>query len=120
MKDGSDKIENMDKVDHLDLNNYLLTSDAGMFLIRAKGDSMTGAGIKNGDMLLVDRKSRPVNNMVVVASLNNKLAVKRLVNSGCRQYLMPANSRYGCIPVNEKDKFEIWGVVKQVIKNTKN
>src|SRR3989449_10887446 len=62
----------------LDLNEYLVTHKAATFFWRVTGDSMIGAGIHPGDLLIVDRSLEPKDVSVVIAILDGELTVKRL------------------------------------------
>ena len=77
---------------------------------------MVGAGINNADVLLVDRSAKPINGAVVVAEINGKLVVKRLVLGVKKIQLLSENKKYMPIIVNNHDDFKIWGVVQSVIK----
>ena len=101
--------------DRLDLNRYLVKHPAATFFVRASGDSMIGAGIHSGDILVVDRSLEPANNSVVIAALNGELTVKRLVKTAGRLHLVPENERHRPIEIREGMDFEVWGVVTNVI-----
>lgn len=62
----------------LDLNRHLIKHPAATFFVRVTGNSMTGAGIHSGDLLIVDRSLEPTDGHVVVAVLDGELTVKRL------------------------------------------
>ena len=62
----------------LDLNEYLIKRPAATFIVKAKGLSMTDAGILSGDLLIVDRSIVPKNNNIVIASIFGDLTVKKL------------------------------------------
>ncbi len=83
----------------LDLNEHLITHPAATFALRATGNSMTSEGIRDGDILIVDRSLEPRPGQIVIASLDGELVLKRLSRGGSRQ---------------DRD-FEIWGVCKYVI-----
>ncbi|MBA2652783.1 MAG: translesion error-prone DNA polymerase V autoproteolytic subunit [Tatlockia sp.] len=100
---------------YLDLNDHLIKHPAGTFFVRASGDSMTGAGIHNGDLLVVDRSIQAANGNIVIAALNGELTVKRLSQSKDRLQLLPENSNYPPIEINEGQDLVIWGVVTYVI-----
>lgn len=100
---------------HLDLNEHLIQHPAGTFFVRASGDSMTGAGINNGDLLIVDRNLEATNGKIVIAALNGELTVKRLSKSPDRLELLPENDNYPAIKVNDEENLVIWGVVTYVI-----
>ena len=57
----------------LDLNKHLIRNPAATFFVRVSGDSMTGAGINDGDLLIVDRSLEPKNKNVVIAVINGEM-----------------------------------------------
>jgi DNA polymerase V len=99
----------------IDLNETLVQHEAATYFIRVQGDSMTGAGIQDGDILIVDRSVEPVSGSIVIAVLNGELTVKRLRRSAGRVFLDPENTRYAPIEVTAETAFETWGVVRHVI-----
>jgi DNA polymerase V len=99
----------------IDLNQQLIKHPAATFLIRVVGDSMVGAGIHSGDVLVVDRSERPRPGQVVVAALNAELVVKRIPMAGNRPQLDSENPDYAPLRVDEHADLNIWGVVKHVI-----
>lgn len=111
---ADDYIENS-----LDLNEYLVKHPAATFFVRVTGDSMTGAGINSGDILIVDRALTPAGGAVVVAVLNGEFTVKRLVSRGGSIYLFPENPSYEPVEVTDGAEFEVWGVVTYVIHGVK-
>ncbi|WP_052507344.1 LexA family protein [Desulfonatronovibrio magnus] len=104
----------MDK--SLDLNAYLVSNKAASFFVRVAGDSMEGAGILNGDILLIDRSLDPAHNKIVVAILNNELTVKKIRYKGNRVFLIADNPEYQPIEITEHMECAIWGVVAAVIR----
>ncbi len=106
--------------DGIDLNEQFVNSPDKTFLIRVKGDSMIGAGIDDGDIILVDSSIKPKHNNIVVASINNKLVVKRLHYSYKETMLISENDDYLPIRPKEKDKLKFLGVAIMVIKDMKN
>jgi DNA polymerase V len=99
----------------LDLNEYLIKHPNATFFVKVKGDSMIGAGIHSGDILIVDRSLEAKNKNVVVAILNGEFTVKRLSKSKDKITLMPENPQYKPIEVPAGSDFEVWGVVLHVI-----
>lgn len=99
----------------LDLNEFLVRHPAATFFVRVAGESMAGAGIRSGDILIVDRALVPENNRIVIAALNGELTVKRIRKDGGRLFLVPENSDFEPIEVTPEMQFEIWGVVAHVI-----
>jgi len=99
----------------LDLNDLLIKHPVATFFVRVSGDSMLGAGIHTGDILVVDRALEAVNANIVVAVINGELTVKRLRMARGKVTLMPENIHYKPIEITENDDFSIWGVVTSVI-----
>ncbi len=62
----------------LDLNSHLIKHPAATFFVRVSGDSMIGAGIFPGDILIVDRSLEPVDKKIVIVVIDSELTVKRL------------------------------------------
>lgn len=103
---GDDTIE-----DRIDLNNHLVRDPEATFLVRAAGNSMIDANIRDGDLLVVDRKMQPKHGKIVIAAVDGQLTVKFLIIKQGRTYLMPANPEFPPIPVNPETGVTIWGVV---------
>ncbi len=99
----------------LDLNSLLIRHPAATFFVRAEGDSMIGAGIHSGDLLIVDRALEAKNGDVVIAFLNGELIVKRIRRAKGRLSLIPDNPEYSPIEVTPEMDFDIRGVVTYVI-----
>ncbi len=100
----------------LDLNEYLVNNKAASFFIRVAGDSMEGAGIMNGDILLVDRSLDPGHNRIVIAIIDGQMTVKRLYFKNHRVFLVSENPRYKPVEITEHMDCSIWGVVSAVIR----
>ncbi len=99
----------------LDLNEHLVRNPAATFFVRVSGDSMTGAGIHHGDLLVVDRSVRPRDKNVVIAVVNGELTVKRIRIGAKKVTLEPENHNYASQEITEEVAFEVWGVVTSVI-----
>ena len=99
----------------LDLNDYI-EHPAATYFVRTEGDSMIGAGIYDGDLLIVDRSLEPKNGSIVIAAVMGELTVKRLKRgaNGC-WLLVPDNPNYPTIPLPEES--QIWGVVKNSVRD---
>lgn len=67
-----------DTTSEINLNGHLLTSPSSMYLMRVPGQSATGAGIYDGDEIIVDKCRRAVDGDVVIVYLGGELTVKRL------------------------------------------
>lgn len=97
----------------LDLTAHLVRHPEATFYVRAKGDSMTEAGIRDGAILVVDRSIEPKDGRVVVAAVEGALAVKRLRRKGKKVWLESAAKvpeQFPPIEVTDPDAV-IWGVV---------
>lgn len=99
----------------LDLNAHLVKHPAATFFVRVAGDSMIGAGIHPGDILVVDRSLEAVDKRVVIAVVNGELTVKRLRMTQGRITLAAENPAYAPMEIRPDMEFEIWGVVTTVI-----
>ncbi|HEB77999.1 MAG TPA: translesion error-prone DNA polymerase V autoproteolytic subunit [Methylothermaceae bacterium] len=103
--------------DSLDLNAHLVKHPAATFFVRVEGDSMTGAGIHHGDLLVVDRALEPKPGDIVVAVVDGELTVKRLEARDGRLWLMPENPDYPPLEIREGTEFLIWGVVAHAVRS---
>lgn len=99
----------------LDLNEYLIKHPAATFFVRVEGDSMLGAGINSGDILIVDRALEVKNNSIVIANINGEFTVKRIRKQAETLYLIPESSAFKPIKITDEMDFELWGVVTFVI-----
>jgi DNA polymerase V len=99
----------------LDLNRHLIKHPAATFFVRVAGDSMIGAGIHHGDILVVDRALEPQDSNVVIAIIDGELTVKRISHRHGKLFLVPDNQAYAPLEILEEMEFEIWGVVTSVI-----
>jgi DNA polymerase V len=101
----------------LDLNRHLIKHPAATFFVRVAGDSMIGAGIHPGDILVVDRALEPQDSNVVIAVIDGELTVKRISQRRGKLFLVPDNQAYEPLEILEEMEFEVWGVVTSVIHN---
>ena len=99
----------------LDLNEHLIKHPASTFFVKVKGDSMIGAGINSGDILIVDRSLEPKDKRIVVAVVNGDFTVKRISKNKDRLSLVAENPKYPSIEIKDGMDFEVWGVVIHVI-----
>lgn len=99
----------------LDLNEHLIKHKTATFFVRVAGESMIGAAIFPGDLLIVDRAITPTSGKIIVALLNGGLTVKRLFIDKEITILCAENDNYSDIIISEDDDFSIWGVVINVI-----
>lgn len=103
-------------VKRIDLNDALIRHPQATFVMRASGDAMAGAGVSNGDVLLVDRAVAPQHGHLVIAKVNGELLCRRLVRQGGGTALETAQTPPQRIACNEAQPLEVWGVVTTVIR----
>ncbi len=103
---------------HISLNSLLVQRPADTFLLKVTGDSMVGARIFDGDILVVDRKAEAKNGKIVVANVGGQPTVKtfRRDKSG-KITLMPENPAYKPIPIASSDDFAVLGSVIGIIRS---
>lgn len=120
--------------DRIDLNRHLIKDITSTYIVRVSGHAMDGAGISDGDELIVDRALHPRDGSVVVAVLDGELIVRRLritdpetspdaksnsTDSGdgtaAGVALVAASSAYPPIPVPDPDGLVIWGVATRCL-----
>jgi len=99
----------------LDLNDLLIKNPAATFFVRVAGDSMSGVGINDADLLVVDRSLTPGPGRIIIAAVNGELTVKRLVKTRDSWRLVAENPDYAPIEITEDLSCVVWGVVTSVI-----
>lgn len=95
----------------LDLNELLIDNPTTTFFVRVEGDSMEGARIFSGDVLVVDRSVTPEDGHVVVAAVYGDLVVKRLRITRERVWLASEKEGYEPIEITANEDCFVWGVV---------
>jgi len=102
----------------IDLNEQLVRNKPATFFLRVKGDAMVGAGIHDGDIVIVDRSIKAANGKVVIASLNGEMLIRRFEKTFNKIRLLPETNKLSPIDVDiSGTEFSIWGVATYVIKN---
>ena len=100
----------------ISLDKELVKNQESTFYARVSGDSMLGAGIDDGDLLVIDKSLSPGNGKIAVCFIDGEFTVKRIKKEKDRLYLMPENKKYNRTEIKEENELIIWGVVKYVIK----
>ncbi len=100
----------------ISLDKELVKNEEATFYARVSGDSMQGAGLENGDLLIIDRSIEPSNNKIAVCFVDGEFTVKRIKIESKKLYLIPENKKYSPIEINEENELIIWGIVTYVIK----
>ncbi len=99
----------------LDLNELLVARPAATYYVRAEGDSMEGAGIRSGDLLVVDRSLEPEDGAVVIACVDGEFTVKPLRKRCDGVRLEAAHPAYKPIHFSGEMELRVFGVVTAVI-----
>ena len=97
------------------VKRVLAGNDDNYLFCTVSGDSMTGADINNNDVLLVERNYSDLSGRIVVASVNNKLFVKRYIYQNGEIWLYSENEKYQPFRVSDEFDFKILGVVKMIM-----
>jgi len=95
----------------LDLNDLMIDNPTATFFVRVSGDSMEGARIFAGDVLVVDRSIEARAGMIVVAAVYGELVVKRLQKTATGLALCSEQEGYEPILIDDTEGCFIWGVV---------
>lgn len=93
----------------INLNEWLIEQPAASYVMRVEGDSMAGAGVTDGDLIVVSRAKTARPGQIVVALVYGERTLKRLVKRDGRLWLMPEAQGYPETLVDES--VEIWGVL---------
>ena len=104
------------KETRISLDRELVKNKEATFYARVSGDSMIGAGLDDGDLLVIDRSKNPENGKIAICLIDGEFTVKRIKKERSRLYLMPENKKYKPIKLKEENELIIWGIVEYVIK----
>lgn len=100
----------------ISIDQEVVRNESATFYARVSGESMQGAGLDDGDLLVIDRSLEPKDNKIAVCFIDGEFTVKRLkVEADCI-YLMPENKKYPPLKVTEENELIIWGIVTYVVK----
>jgi DNA polymerase V len=97
--------------ERLSLDKYLIEHKEATYFVRVRGHSMTGFGIHDGDLLVVDRALEPVDRCVVIAVVDGGFTVKQLCRLQMGVLLRSGNPSHGDILVSGDQELSVWGVV---------
>ena len=97
--------------ENIDLNEHLISNPFSTFFLRVKGDSMINAGIKDKDLIIVDKSliAKPGN--IVIAMIDGEFTIKRLSIKNNELYLKAENHNYPDFRFKNHIDVQIWGVV---------
>ena len=100
----------------IDLNEELIRNKPATFFMRMRGDAMIGAGIHNGDMVIVDRSLKATSGKIVIATYNGEMMIRRLEKTFNKVRLLAESNKISPIEVDAScTDFSIWGVVTYVV-----
>ncbi|MBK5003659.1 LexA family protein [Pseudomonas sp. S32] len=102
---------------HISLDELFDIRAPHVYLVRVEGDSMQGAGIYSGDIVIVDRGREPEHGDIVIAALNSEPVCKRLHRRDGVIMLKSENSNYPPRHVGEGDDMVVWGVVRYSVRD---
>jgi len=77
---------------------------------------MVGAGISDGDLLVVDKSLTPAPGNIVIAVVDGDLTVRRLTEREGAVILQPENPAYKEMAFKDGEELQVWGVVAATIK----
>jgi len=99
--------------EHIDLNEHLISNPFSTFFLRVKGESMINAGIKDEDLIIVDKSLVAKPGDIVIAMIDGEFTIKRLSMKNDELYLKAENHNYPDFSFkNHIDvDVQIWGVV---------
>ena len=100
--------------EQITIDRFLIQQPAKTVLIRVKGDSMVDAGIHDGDLAVVERKTEATQGDIVVAVVDDQFTLKTLARDKDGYHLLPANPNYPVIRPN--GKLEIFGVLVGLVR----
>lgn len=103
----------------LDLNELVVRHPVSTYYLRVDGDSMVGAHIVAGDIVVVDKSLEPKSGDIVVAAVDGDFTLKHLKRDGKKAWLVAANPDYPPIALHEALDATLWGVVTYVIHQTR-
>lgn len=95
----------------IDLNEQLVQNKPATFFFRMNSEAMRGAGIYQGDVLIVDRSLKAANGKIIVAIAHGELLVRRMLVQGKRVTLMAENQAFAPVQLETNNQQFVWGVV---------
>jgi DNA polymerase V len=100
----------------ISIDQLVVKNETATFYAKANGNSMIGAGIDDGDILVIDRSIEPTDNKIAVCFIDGDFTIKRIkIEEDCI-YLQPENPKFKSIKVTEDNDLIIWGIVTYVVK----
>ncbi|EKR71841.1 LexA family protein [Leptospira noguchii] len=104
----------------LDITSLVIQNPNSTFFGRVKGKSMEEEGIKDQDIIVIDKSIKPQNGNIVVCTIDGVFVIKTLKIKGKKIELESSNSKYKTIEIKKENEFEIWGTVTWTIHKVRN
>ena len=101
-------------LDTMNIDDYLIRDKDYSYLLEVKGDSMIDAGIREGDMVIAERKGEPKDGDIVIALVDGGWTMKYYKNQKGKVHLEPANKNFK--PIYPEGQLEVAAIVKGVIR----
>lgn len=106
----------------IDLNRELVKNPSSTFFGRARGNSMEGAGIFDGDLLIIDKSLEPREGAIAVCFIDGEFTLKRIhferhEGQVTAIWLQPENEQFTPIKVTQDNQFIIWGIVVHSVRS---
>lgn len=98
--------------EYLSLDEHLIEHQEATFFVRVTGHSMTGFGIHDGDLLVVDRSKEPTDRRIVVAVIDGEFTIKQFCRIPNGVLLRAGAAGHRDILVSGDQQLVIWGVVR--------
>lgn len=102
---------------HISLDDLFDIRAPHVYLVKIEGESMMGAGIYDGDLVIVDRSREPQHGDIVIAGLNGEPVCKRLHRRDRQVILQSENKAYPARHILEGDEMVVWGVVRYSVRD---
>lgn len=98
------------------LDDYAIKNPKKTIFIKASGESMSPT-IWSGDLLIIELANKAKSNELVLVQINDEFTVKRLYHSHSKIKLIPDNSNFDEITLNDHLIFQVCGIVKGIFRN---
>lgn len=100
----------------ISIDQVVVKNPTATFYAKANGNSMIGAGIDDGDILVIDKSIEPQDGKIAVCFIDGEFTVKRIKIQENSLLLLPENKLFEPIEVTQENDFIIWGIVTYVVK----
>ncbi len=100
--------------DTMSFDEYLVNNPASSFILSVTGDSMIGEGIKDKDLVIVERGREPKNGDIILAEVDGRWTMKYFHKRGKKITLEAANPKYP--PITPQEELRIAGVITAVVR----